>query len=109
MLANGELLSCSSDNTIKVWDLNKEGCCIKTLVANNKEFFLSFKINRQNTALVSCSTRGIIQIWDLNRLNCAETIQVEKYIRDFICIPGPVDLSRIRCRKRKFDWHCTLA
>ena len=93
VLVNDDLLSCSSDKTIKVWYLKKEGRCIKTLVETSGDRFVSFRINRQNTALVSCSYEGTIKIWDLSRLNCVETIQVEKKIRDLICIPGPVDLT----------------
>ena len=53
MLVNGERISRSDDKTIKVWDLNKEGRCIKTLVAHTDDIIVSFRINRQNTALVS--------------------------------------------------------
>ena len=35
---NGELISGSADNTIKVWDLNKEGRRIKTQFASNDDF-----------------------------------------------------------------------
>ena len=53
MLVNGERISRSDDKTIKVWDLNKEGRCIKTQFASNDDFITCFKTNRQNTALVS--------------------------------------------------------
>ena len=85
MLESGELINCSADGIIKVWDLNKEGCCIKTLFVH-ADYINSTRKIRHKTALVSCLRSGIIQIWDLNKLNCVETIATNSSVNDLIYI-----------------------
>ena len=58
-LENSELISCSADKTIKIWDLNT-GICIKTL-AEHKDYAMSIIENKQNNTLISCSLDGTIK------------------------------------------------
>ena len=91
MLVNGELISCSMERMIKVWDLYK-GRCIKTVVEHNDMKHISIvmlRINKQNTTLVGSANDGTIKAWDLNRLKCFDTIQVARNslgANDFIFI-----------------------
>ena len=72
-LQSGELISRSNDGTIRVWDLNKEGHCIKTLLENTNSVS-SIRINNQNNFLVSYSHDGTIQLRDLNIFKCIRAL-----------------------------------
>ena len=69
---SGELVSCSGDRTIKIWDLT-EGCCTKTLVGHSG-VVSSIRINRLNNTLASCSQDGTIKTWDPKTGECINTI-----------------------------------
>ena len=71
-LESGELISCSHDHSIKIWDL-KKGSCLKTLIGHTK-FVTSIRIIRQNSTLLSCSEDGTIKTWNLGTGKCVNTI-----------------------------------
>ena len=73
-LESGELVSCSADKTIKLWNLI-EGTCIRTLVGHT-DFVRSIKVNSQNNILMSCSDDGTIKTWDTKTGECVNTILV---------------------------------
>ena len=58
-LESGQLISCSSDETIKIWDLTG-GRCTKTLFGHNRKV-KSMRINSLNSTLVSCSGERVIK------------------------------------------------
>ena len=81
-LESGDLVSCSNDSTIKVWNL-AEGTCIRTLVGHNGSVrsIRSIRLNSQNNALVSCSWDGTIKTWDSKTGECVNTINVKNDAR----------------------------
>ena len=80
-LPNGDLASCSGDNTIKIWNV-KNGICIRTLVGHLDKI-KSLQVCR-NGSLISCSEDGTIKEWDLNSGECIKTIEAS--IKDFIVL-----------------------
>ena len=72
-LESGELISCSRDKTIKIWDLN-EGSCIITLFGHTDEI-KSIRIDNQTNILASCSEDKTIKIWNLKSGECVKTIR----------------------------------
>ena len=60
LLQSGELISCSADHKVKIWDLNK-GSCIKTLVSQNDT--VSSILVTQTGTFISRSHFGPISIW----------------------------------------------
>ena len=84
-LESGELVSCSWDNTIKMWDLS-EGTCIRALVGHI-DWVRSIRINMQNNTLMSCSEDKTIKTWDLKTGKCVNTIDNKSAVlRDLILI-----------------------
>ncbi|MBS0604674.1 MAG: F-box/WD repeat-containing protein [Verrucomicrobia bacterium] len=65
------LISCSSDNTIKIWDL-KTNTCTSTLQGHDGPVF-SLTLDGQR--LFTSSSDGTIKIWDLNTKECTATLQ----------------------------------
>ena len=69
----GQLISSSSDETIKVWDL-KTGQCIKTLMTPNRPQPVYGLKYVGNGVLLSCLSNQSIQIWDIEFETCLRTI-----------------------------------
>ena len=61
LLPNGNLVSGSHDNTIKIWDL-KENKCVKTLEEQN---YVNCLCILPNGHLASGNSEGTIKIWNL--------------------------------------------
>ena len=73
-LESDELVSCSLDCAIKIWNLTK-GICIQTLLGHSSNV-TSIRVNGQNNTLASVSYDGTIKIWNLKTCECVETIEV---------------------------------
>ena len=71
LLESGELISCSDDSTIKMWDLGKSKC-VRTLTGHTK-LVRAIKMSPSG-ALVSGSEDGTIKTWDLETGQCVNTI-----------------------------------
>ena len=71
-LESGELISCSDDQTIKIWDLT-ESSCANTL-GGHSGVVRSIRVNSQNNNLVSCSSDGTIKTWDSKTGECINTV-----------------------------------
>ena len=65
-LSNGNIASCSSDNTIKIWCLSSEQC-LQTL-EGHKGTVLSL-CQLKDSRLVSCSEDKTIKIWSLSTMS----------------------------------------
>jgi WD40 repeat protein len=65
-----KLYSGSSDNTIKIWDLNSNQC-IATLSGHGKKIY---SLALHNGKLCSGSSDGKIKVWDLNSNECIDTL-----------------------------------
>ena len=78
-LDTGELISFSSDFTIKIWDL-KAGRCIATLIGHTS-FVSDAQMNRQRSAVVSCSYDGTIKTWDLKTGKCINSVNVQNGVQ----------------------------
>jgi platelet-activating factor acetylhydrolase IB subunit alpha len=56
------LATCSSDLTIKLWDLNNDYLCCKTLFGHNHNVsFVTF--NPEGDMVISCSRDKTIKLW----------------------------------------------
>ena len=71
------LVSCSGDESIRVWDLTT-GNCLKVL-HGHKDNVYSIKLNRFGQ-LISGSHDKSIKIWDLDSGECLQTIHVDSLI-----------------------------
>ena len=66
------LISGSTDNTIKIWDL-ESGECLKTL--EDHDDWVRSILLIQNNKFISGSLDGRIKIWDLNSYECLITLK----------------------------------
>jgi WD40 repeat protein len=64
-LNNGDLASCSSDNSIRVWDLNTNKVRSINSDAHNRSCLSLYLLNNKNT-LVSSSEDKSIKLWNTN-------------------------------------------
>eukprot|EP00919_Chromeraceae_sp_WS-2016_P067592 GHVR01159749.1.p1 GENE.GHVR01159749.1~~GHVR01159749.1.p1 ORF type:complete len:101 (+),score=4.58 GHVR01159749.1:300-602(+) len=56
------LVSCSSDLTIKLWDLNNDYQCVKTFYGHNHNVsFVNFIL--EGDYIISCSRDKTIKLW----------------------------------------------
>ena len=86
-LESGELVSCSADGTIKIWNLDNAKC-IKTLPRRGYTSpVIVIKLGANNT-LIRYSNDGTIQIWDLDTCKCIRKIDDHGYSlsRDLLVI-----------------------
>jgi len=67
-----KLITASSNNTIKIFDLNT-GHCLKTLY-NHQDWVTSILITSDNNKFISGSMDRTIKIWDLNSYECLNTL-----------------------------------
>lgn len=65
------LLSCSLDNTIKLWDI-KKGCCVRTQFGHVEGVW---DVAADNFRIVSGSHDGKVKVWDLQSGKCLHTFQ----------------------------------
>ncbi len=73
--ANGKLISGSSDNTIKVWDIRTR-TCLHTLTEHSDTVRILIDADGK---LVSCSDDGTVKIWDIDTGECLHTFQAIDY------------------------------
>ena len=71
-LPNGNLISCTQDKTIKVWDLTGGECMKKLKGHSDWVLCLLLLINGQ---LASGSEDNTIKIWDMESGECVKTLQ----------------------------------
>ena len=85
-LESGELISCSSDSTIKIWNIMGNTC--KRTLFGHTDSVESIRVCSKSKTLVSCSYDGQFKTWDLNTGDCVNTILVNKHdtLRDLIFI-----------------------
>jgi WD40 repeat protein len=74
LLANGNFISSSNDNTLKIWDINSYQT-IKTLKGHNDCVYAIVVL--RDGKIASFSDNGEIRIWDYN--NDYELIKLKKY------------------------------
>ena len=74
-MESGELISCSEDTSIKIWDSEKEEC-VKKLIGH-KHGVTSINIRHDKT-LISTSTDGTIKFWSLKTGMCFYTIELRQ-------------------------------
>ena len=64
-LNNGDLASCSSDNSIRVWDMNTNKVKSINSDAHNRSCLSLYLLNNKNT-LISSSEDKSIKLWNTN-------------------------------------------
>ena len=67
-----KIVSCSSDETIKIWDANT-GNCLQTL-EGHKYPVLSVAYSPDGTKIISGSGDKTIKIWDANTGECLQSL-----------------------------------
>lgn len=85
------IVSCSSDNSIRIWSLDDEKC-LKTLTGHTNLIFSIMPL-ANNNELISASTDNTIKLWNLNTGDCLKTVQFntspiclsEMDIQHFLC------------------------
>ena len=70
------LISSSSDQTLRVWNLENEGICIKILHMRHTNGINCIKLI-SNKELLSGSYDGCLKVWDLKTGLCLRTIQTD--------------------------------
>ena len=70
-LPNGNLVSCSEDETLKVWDLDG-GECLQTLTGHSDSVECLVLLNNGHVA--SCSCDETIKIWNIEKGQCIKTL-----------------------------------
>ena len=70
-LPNGNIASCSSDNTIKIWSLSSEQCLI-TLTGHQGTVWNMCLL--RDSRLASCSDDKTIKIWNIYTQQCELTL-----------------------------------
>jgi len=66
------LASCSSDLTIKLWDLNNDYLCFKTLFGHNHNVsYVNF--NPEGDHVITCSRDKTIKLWEISTGYCKKT------------------------------------
>ena len=75
LLRDGRLVSCSSDNTIKIYDMNNNYHCDITIEGHKDSLFYISQLD--NNKLISCSTDKSLKIWSINKysFHCDYTIK----------------------------------
>ncbi len=76
--ANGKLISGSSDDTIKIWDISTR-TCLHTLEGHTDTIRFLVEVEGK---LVSCSDDGTVKIWDIETGECLHTLRAIDYIMD---------------------------
>jgi WD40 repeat protein len=68
---SSKAISCSSDKTIKIWDLETNEC-VKTLQGHGGRVYGLEKIDLNR--VVSCSEDKLIKVWDIQNGTCLQTL-----------------------------------
>lgn len=71
-----ELISCSRDKTIKLWNLNN-GFCIKTFYGHD-DWVRRISIN--NNIFASCGNETNILVWDKNKDHPIQTLAGHEHV-----------------------------
>lgn len=66
------LASCSSDLTIKLWDLNNDYLCFKTLFGHNHNVSM-VAFTPDGESVLSCSRDKTIKLWEVSSGYCKRT------------------------------------
>jgi len=74
---NQFIISGSSTETIKIWDV-QTGECLKTLEGNNDVYIFSVTISSDNKFIVSGSGDKTIKIWDVQTGECLKILKGHK-------------------------------
>lgn len=74
--SNGkQLLSCSSDGTIKLWDA-QTGQCLKTFTGHT-DLVSQVDFSPDNKSIISCSRDGTMKVWSLSSGEIIKSFNVE--------------------------------
>jgi len=68
---DNQIVSCSRDKSIKIWDIST-GDCIKTLLGHSDAVFSIAILS--NNRIVSCSLDKSIRIWDVELGDCIKIL-----------------------------------
>ncbi|MBY0545074.1 MAG: hypothetical protein K2Q14_05950, partial [Gammaproteobacteria bacterium] len=72
-LPNGQVVSASSDYTLKIWDIST-GLCVKTLSENSRWKWVNGVASLPNGQVVSASRDHTLKIWDISTGLCVKTL-----------------------------------
>lgn len=67
------MVSCSRDQTIKVWDTNS-GYCIQTLREGHSDWVRKVILNAKGTLLASSSKDETIIVWNMEKVKSAKDL-----------------------------------
>ena len=73
LFANTQLISCSDDTTIKVWDINNFQC-IKTLLGHDAEVINVVELDSEK--ILSSSSDKVIKVWNVFDGSCTKTMKL---------------------------------
>jgi platelet-activating factor acetylhydrolase IB subunit alpha len=68
------LVSCSRDQTIRIWDTNS-GYCVQTVAVGHSDWIRKVVVNSKGTLLASGSKDESIVVWNLDLLKTAKDSQ----------------------------------
>lgn len=77
LIEETKLVSCSSDKTIKIWNLNRDGSARTIEAHSDSVFCIHFLSNKK---LASGSFDKTIKIWDMESGECTQTLKDNSYI-----------------------------
>ena len=67
------MISCSRDQTIKLWDTNS-GYCIQTLREGHSDWIRKVALNTKGTLLASASKDETILVWSMDKVKSAKDL-----------------------------------
>lgn len=73
-MKNGNLVSGSRDQSIRIWNLNT-GQCVNIIESAHADSIYSFQLTSDNQNLITCSLDETIKIWNLETKMCIKTLK----------------------------------
>ncbi len=82
------IVSCSKDNTIKLWEISS-GACIRTFVGH-ENWVKKVICNHSGTILATCSADQTIKLWNIADGNCTTTLRGHFHVIECLAFSTPL-------------------